>query len=396
MNTPFIELIDAWLTDALTPREEEAFIIMLEDKANYDILERVIAEKAEAQSLIGQEDVNRREKSLLALQQKLEVLNKELPAVPLIRPLYKRIWAAAVVLLVLAAGIYFLIPAGRQKHLVALPPVARPSDIAPGRNGAILTLSDGSAIVLDSVKDGLVANQNGAKIMLQQDALTYASSGRKTGEATLNMISTPRGRQFKVVLPDGTKVWLNAASSVRYPTAFGGRERRVTVTGEAYFEVAENAQAPFYVGINRETEIQVLGTDFNINAYGDEPVIKTTLLAGSVKIVRGNRASILKPGEEAAVHTINASNTTISIQPADIEKVVAWKKGIFDMEGEGTATFMRQLSRWYDLEIVYNGPVPERKFHGKLGRDLQLSQILDVLSQFNIRYQLTGKVLTIE
>lgn len=393
MNTPFVELIDAYLTDSLTLEQTAAFILMLEDKANSDILDSVIAEKAATQSLLGEEDVARREKSLLALHKRLQHLHQEIPATPKAGQLYRHIWAAAAaVLLLLAAGIYFLVPASQKKTTVIAQQLIKQPDIAPGRNGAILTLSDGSAVILDSLHNGEVANQNGAKVMLQNGALTYVPNGQRAGTPALNVLSTPRGRQFNVVLPDGTTVWLNAASSVAYPTAFNGPERSVEITGEVYLEVAANAQKPFRVRINKETEIQVLGTAFNINAYADEPAIKTTLLQGSVKVIKDNKTNMLKPGEEA----ISSSTTDIRIAPANIEKVMAWKKGTFDMEGEGTAAFLRQLSRWYDLEIVYNGPVPEKKFHGKLGRDLQLSQILDVLSQFNIRYKLEGKVLTIE
>lgn len=393
MNTPFVELIEAYLTDSLTPEQEAAFIYMLEDKTNSDILDRVIAEKAAAGLLVGAEDVNRREKNLLALQERLQHLQQEAVTVPRVRPLYRYMWAAAaVVLLLLAAGIYFLLPAGQKKAPEMAQQVIKHPDISPGRNGAVLTLSDGSAVVLDSMHNGEVANQNGTKVMLQNDAITYAPGRLSSGTPALNVLSTPRGRQFSVVLPDGTKVWLNAASSVAYPTAFNGRERRVEVTGEVYLEVAANAAKPFYVSINKQTTVQVLGTSFNINAYTDEPAIKTTLLQGSVRIVKEKKANILKPGEEA----ITSSGTDIRVQPANIAKVMAWKKGIFDAEGEGTAAFLRQLARWYDLEIVYHGPVPEKKFHGKLGRDLQLSQVLEVLSQFNIQYKLEGKVLTIE
>lgn len=394
MNKPFVELIDAYLTDSLTPEEEAAFLYMLEDKTNSDILDRVMAEKAADRSLVGEEDINRREKNLLVLQERLQHLREEDVAVVKIRPLYRYRWvAAAVVLLLLVGGIYALLPGGQKQPADIVQQVVRhPEDIAPGRNGAVLTLSDGSAVVLDSMHNGEVANQNGTKVLLKNNALTYTPGGQYAGTPVANVLSTPKGRQFNVVLPDGTKAWLNAASSITYPTTFNGRERRVEITGEVYLEVAADAQQPFYVSINKQTTIQVLGTSFNINAYADEPVTKTTLLQGSVKIVMGRKANILQPGEEA----ITASGRDIVVQQADIAKVMAWKKGMFDVEGEGTAAFLRQLARWYDLEIVYQGPVPEKKFHGKLGRDLQLSQVLDVLTQFNIHYKLEGKVLTIQ
>lgn len=392
MNTPFAELIDAYLTDSLTPEQEAAFIAMLEDKANRDILDRIMAEKASAGAFVGEEDVARREKSLLALQERLQHLREEAVPVTNVRTLYRYRWAAAAaVLLLLTTGIYFLRPVGRKQATETGQLGVKHPDIAPGRNGAILTLSDGAVVVLDSMPDGEVANQQGTKVMLQNNALTYAPAG-SSGTPALNVLSTPKGRQFRVVLPDGTAVWLNAASAITYPTVFNGSERRVEITGEAYLEVAANARQPFYVSINKQTSVQVLGTSFNVNAYTDEPVMKTTLLQGSVKVVQDGKAHLLKPGEEA----IAASNSAVRVQPANIEKAVAWRKGIFDAEGEGTDAFLRQLARWYDLEIVYRGPVPEKKFHGKLGRDLQLSQVLEVLDQFNIHYQLEGKVLTIQ
>jgi len=392
MNTSFVALIEAYLTDSLTPGQETAFIAMLEDPANRDILDRFIAEKAATQLLTGEEDVDRREKSLLALQDKLQQAD---PPVRRLRVLRRWGWAAASLLLILAAGSYFLL--SDSSHMPPVSQDLRPlPQITPGKNGAVLTLADGSRVVLDSLGNSVIASQNGTQVVLKDGQLAYHPGGQATPEVLWNTMTTPRGRQFKIILPDGTTVWLNAASSIRYPTAFSGSERRVEVTGEAYFEVAKNEQMPFQVSINHEAEVQVLGTEFNINGYTDEPMIKTTLLEGSVRIVKGKNTRILKPGEQALIHAAGSSDAEIGVMAGEAEKAVAWKKGIFNMEGVETAAFMRQLSRWYDLEIVYKGPVPERTFHGKLGRDLQLSQILEVLSQFNIRYKLDGKVLTIE
>jgi ferric-dicitrate binding protein FerR (iron transport regulator) len=205
-------------------------------------------------------------------------------------------WAAAAVLILLSAGIYFWSSNILVNRRSQLSQVQQQKDVAPGRDGAVLTLSDGSKIVLDSLGNGTIANQNGTDVVLNNGHLKYEAGAEKTNPAQQwNTMFTPKGRQFNVTLPDGTHVWLNAASSITFPTTFTGKERNVQLTGEAYFEVAKNKNMPFKITTPKGAKVEVLGTHFNVNAYDDEEAIRTTLLEGSVKVDIQKQTVLLKP-----------------------------------------------------------------------------------------------------
>ena len=305
-------------------------------------------------------------------------------------------WAAASIILALSLGVYLL----TTKNNRTLPPanVVQAAEIAPGKNGAVLTLADGSHVILDSLGNGVVASQNGAQVVLKGGALAYDPNGSANGEVTYNTMSTPKGRQFQVTLPDGTKVWLNAASSLRYPTAFTGTERTVTVTGEAYFEVAHNARMPFVVNVNDKEEVRVLGTHFNINAYDNEKAINTTLLQGSVKVgkrqtAEGRQESVtLKPGEQTSLSQTSQLSQPIPVQT---EEVIAWKNGLFNFEGASLGEIMRQVERWYDIEISYEKGIPNVEFEGKMTRDVPLSDLLAMLEKSDIHFKVEGRKLIV-
>ena len=296
-------------------------------------------------------------------------------------------WAAAVAVLALGLGAYLL--GGREKSREPVVAAEGRQDIAPGKNGAVLTLADGSQVELDSLGNGVIATQNGTKVRLNNGQVVYDETGEPAA-AAFNTMTTPRGRQFRITLPDDTKVWLNAASSLRYPTAFTGKERRVEVTGEAYFEVAQNKDLPFRVVVNNTTEVEVLGTHFNINAYTNEQAIHTTLLEGSLRVLNNGRGALLKPGQQAQVSAgIKVADNV------DIDKVMAWKNGIFNFEGATLEQFMRQVERWYDIEVEYEKGVPGITFWGKMTRDIPLSGLLVVLEKSNVRFRLEGRRLII-
>lgn len=299
--------------------------------------------------------------------------------------LLRRYWAAAAVLLLLAAGAYMLRPR-QQRDIKTVTEVT----ISPGKEGAILTLANGAQIVLDSLGNGIVAAQQGAQVMLRNGKLTYHVSGQAGGETQYNILSTPKGRQFSITLPDGTSVWLNAASAIRYPTRFDGKERRVSISGEAYFEVATHT-VPFKVSVDGKAEIQVLGTRFNVNAYRNENIIRTTLLQGAVRVVKGGSQAILAPGQQAMM------NGNISInQHVNIDRVMAWKNGIFNFDGLSLEEAMRQLERWYDIEAVYENGVPDIQFGGKMDRSVSLSGLLKMLAGAKLKYRIEeGKKLVI-
>lgn len=299
--------------------------------------------------------------------------------------------AAAAVLLALATGIWWWNRAPEQ--LPAVAEVKPVNEIAPGKEGAILTRTDGSQVVLDDSGITEIKDPAGARILLENGKITYTNN-TVADVTNLNTISTPNGKTFQVLLEDGSRVWLNAGSSVTYPMAFTGATRKVRVTGEVYIEAARNTKRPFLVNVDDRAEVEVLGTSFNISAYKDEPIIKTALIDGAVKVLNGNRSQseILKPGQLAKVD----KNGKISSGSANISEVTAWRNGLFHFSNANVEEIMRQLSRWYDVEVKYDGGIPVRTFSGEIGRKLSLQQVLAILRTIRINYTIDNdKQITI-
>jgi ferric-dicitrate binding protein FerR (iron transport regulator) len=340
----------------------------------------------------------------------LETLERKLMQNAPVKRLFPRRWllaTAAAVVLVTAGSLYLLF-----QNNPAIKPVTVATtnalDIAPGRNGAVLTLSDGSNILLDSVGNSHVIEEKGSRINIENGSLSYDATN--ASDVVYNTISTPVARQFKLVLPDQSVVWLNAGSSIKYPTVFTGKTRVVEMTGEAYFEVAtlrlrSGLKMPFRVKVNNQAEVEVLGTHFNVNAYGDEETIKTTLLEGKVRVVNESGSKkdevggkknevMLKPGEQAVLSRTN-SPLTIDHSP-NLSQVVAWKNGIFNFDRLETKEVMRQLARWYDVEVVYEPGVTSRTFYGDIGRNLSLAQVLEGLKLSGVNCSIEkGKKLVV-
>lgn len=290
--------------------------------------------------------------------------------------LYVKIASAAAILLFIGFSIYFF----RLKENPAVQTMVEVTDPLPGGKKAILTLSDGSRIILDDISNGTLAMQGNTTIRKSADGqVIYNATGVESEEA-YNMISTPRGGEYQVILPDGSKVWLNSESSIYFPTTFEGAERNVTLTGEAYFEIAKDPAKPFNVSAN-EVKVSVLGTHFNLMAYGDEASVKATLLEGSIKVSSGTSSALIKPGEQADINTGD-----LSVSQANIEEAIAWKNGYFYFKNTDLRSFMRQLSRWYDVEVEYRGNVPETVFSGKMYRNVKASKLLDILSYFKVNF----------
>lgn len=301
---------------------------------------------------------------------------------------------AAAVLIVFISGIaaWFALRNPKDNTIANAPPQQLKNKAVPGGNKAILTLSDGSTIILDDAKNGKVAQQGGTQIAKSANGqLVYKALDGKPSEVVFNTLTTPRGGQFKLTLPDGSEVWLNAASSIKYPTAFIGNERKVEISGEAYFEIAHNAAMPFKVSVNGMV-VKVLGTHFNINAYNDEASIKTTLLEGRVSLTKGSNAAILNPGQQAQLG--NNGNIKV-INHVDLDQVVAWKNGYFSFNRSNLQTVMRQLARWYDVEIDYEGKIPERQFGGKIDRNSDLSEVLKILEESKIHFSIEEKKIIV-
>lgn len=298
-------------------------------------------------------------------------------------------WAAASIVLLLGIGAYLW--NDNKKNPASIAATVNTGNISPGRDGAILTLADGQQVVLDNLGDGVVATQTGSQAVIKNGGLTYNLTGEMVAEVTYNTMNTPRGRQFNLVLPDGTKVWLNAASSIRYPTAFIGKDRKVTMTGEAYFEVKPSKEKPFIVEIQNQSFIEVLGTNFNINAYTNEENIRTTLLEGSIKL---NHSTILNPGQQA-VESKQAGSQLEIVSNINPDKIMAWKKGLFNFDGLSLPGVMRQLERWYNIDITYDKSLSTVIFRGKMYRNANLSSVLNLLGGMGLKCTVEGKKLII-
>jgi transmembrane sensor len=268
-------------------------------------------------------------------------------------------------------------------------------DAEPGQNKATLTLANGSKLELNSAKIGVLAKAGHISVKKTKDGqLIYLITPSKNADANtpiaFNTINTPIGGQYQVILPDGTKVWLNAASSLKYPTLFKGGQRTVELTGEAYFEVTKNAAMPFYVKVNN-MQVKVLGTHFNIMAYSNEPAVKTTLLEGSVQLSSGAAINKLKPGQQGML-----KNGQITVSDINAEHAIAWKNGYFEFNRSGIHEIMNQLARWYDIEIAYEGNMPDDEFVGKIERSAKLSQVLNILKLSKIHFVLENKKLIVK
>ncbi|AXY74660.1 FecR family protein [Paraflavitalea soli] len=310
-------------------------------------------------------------------------------------------WAAASIILLLGAGAYLWIRSAKEETRSS-PTLAQNTHIPPGKSGAVLTLADGSQVVLDSLGNGVVADQTGTQVILQDGKLAYKPVQHNDSELTYNTMTTPHGRQFQLTLPDGTGVWLNAGSSIKYPTRFAGNERRVAITGEVYFEVAHNANMPFKVSVNGKAAIEVLGTHFNVNAYDNEEAINTTLLKGSVRVINPDQNMVvLKPGQQAQIplapKPVSSKTQAIIkvINNADIDKIMAWKNGLFNFEGASLAEVMRQVERWYNIDITYEKGIPDISFEGKMTKDVPLKDLLVMLERSDIHFRIDNRKLIV-
>jgi len=299
------------------------------------------------------------------------------------RPLYRRRYfrvAASFLLLATAAAIVVT----KLKHKpVAY--IAQKQDLLPGGNKATLTLANGSKIDVDSLKNGLFTAQPGAQVTKQGGKLSYdANAASKSTEISYNTLTTPKGGEYQLVLADGTKVWLNAASSLKFPTAFTGSERVVELTGEAYFDVKHNASQPFKVKTARET-VQDIGTQFNINSYADENAVATTLVEGSVKIFTGTTQKVIEPGQQ---YLLKNNGLTEVRNDVDTDEITAWKSGMFQFNNADMKTIMRQIGRWYNVDVEYQGEVSNATYHGRISRNSKASDVLKILELSGMNFKI--------
>lgn len=381
-KTRFILLLEKYRQQQLSPEELKAFLDAAGDPVLEALLVEALGQTMEQHKPPGVADAQREQ----ALWQRIDTAT----STNTLQPVRSRrwMWAAAACLLAIAGlGVY----QWQSQPATPAQPVAQATDIAPGRQGALLTLANGTQVVLDSAHEGVIATQAGAQVSLQQGSLAYQSTGDEKDAAAFNELHIPNGRQFQVTLPDGSHVWLNAASSLRYPVHFSGKERRVEISGEAYFEIAPKADAPFYVDVTGKTGIAVLGTAFNVHAYGNEALVKTTLVSGKIKVSSANRSILLQPGQQAQ----SGDTQPLQIVNTDIEQATAWKEGFFNFEGAHLQEVMQQLERWYDITVVYEKGVPDVEFSGEMTRGITLKGVLVALEKSDVHFHLEGRTLTV-
>jgi transmembrane sensor len=375
----FYLLVDKYMSGCASPEEERHLLDWYYDQSQQEAL-------WESNNPNEEESVRRR--------MLVNILKNRKPSVRVIR--LKHYAAAAVaVVLVMVSITAFLYKHELSKSVAvqqALKSQAADPSIRPGVNAATLTLSNGSQILLDKSQKGILARQGNISVKKTADGqLLYDLSGppQQGTNNGLNTITTAKGQQYQIILSDGTKVWLDAQSSLIFPAVFSGTQRTVKLTGEAYFEVAKNKAMPFKVSVNH-IEVEVLGTHFNIMAYPEEGTINTTLLEGSVKVIKNNTFKVIKPGQQAQV------KDDINVADVNVEKVIAWKNGNFSFDDEDIHTLMNQIARWYDLDVSYEPGISNERFSGEISRYKDVAEILKKLQLTQtIRFKLEGRRITV-
>ncbi len=376
-----ISCLEKYAAGTLTPEEEQAFHAWLET-ASPDEFHAMLDEAGVPEGLKACPVPTAA--SVASFRQRLKY-EEQSPSTR-IRPIWRKIAAAAAVLL-LMAGSWFIYQQTQQQNRPAITQVTKP---VPGGNKATLTLGDGSVISLDDANAGDLSQQGNTKIVKLNGGRIQYNPEEDGGAPVFNTIATPNGGQYQVQLPDGTVVWMNAASSLRFPSAFTGNERLVELTGEGYFEVTANAAKPFRVKVS-DAVVEVLGTKFNVNAYAEEPQARTALLEGAVRVTRGAQAIQLRPGQEARF----TDGGMLEVKAADLEQALAWKNGYFQFEGTTLPVLLRQIGRWYDVEVEWKGDISEREFAGRIARNVSLQAMVDALRSSGVNCRIQGRKLEV-
>lgn len=394
MTTKLADLYQKYINNTCTKEEQEEFLLMVSESSEDGAIERLMDDTWDK--------LNTEQLLFPAANSVLNniLLNEQVPVVKKIS-WFRDIAATAAILAIISTGIYFYQNTKSNPVLQS-----ETTAILPGKNKATLTLANGTVINLDHASNGQLAQQTGIKITKTTDGqLVYEITEQNKKEITsaetaYNTITTPRGGQYQVNLPDGTKVWLNAASSLKYPLTFGKNQRTVELRGEAYFEVATvlknekgSKKKPFTVKTDKQ-EVEVLGTHFNINSYVDENLTKTTLLEGIVRVKTTTfspSSSVLKPGQQAVLN-----NNILTLQTVDTEEAIAWKNGFFQFNESDLGSIMKQLSRWYDVDIVFEGRSPNDLFHFKAPKDQNLTEIIKIFEINGINLKIEGRKLIVK
>ena len=373
--------------------EDRKWLLEFLDSGDTYLLQELLREDFfnEIDASIDQHDEAAKE-ILYKIHQKISAAKRKSGKTPVVS--LKRISVAASFFLLAFSAYFFLYNKQSNPITVVETPSIQPllNDFVPGEDKAVLTLADGSVVILDDASNGNIALQGAVQIQKVNDGKLQYQAGGEELETVFNSVSTPKGGKFQLTLSDGTKVWLNSSSSLKFPVVFNGNERKVELHGEGYFEVAENKQKPFKVDVAGRGEVEVLGTHFNVNAYADEASLNTTLLEGTVKVRVGSssKPSMLVPGQQARIFPNGELKTTSDI---NLEEVVAWKNGKFHF-GESTdmETVMRQIGRWYDVDVEYSGNFSGKHLGGTISRDVNASKVFQMLELTGVaKFRIVGK-----
>jgi len=396
------ELVEKYLNNTLSDRERQ-LLLDLTEAGNDQMLTQLFREMLANETGETADELRMKHslQAVLAVDKQPEltgIIAAEDTGKVYPMPRRKNTWlryaaAAAILACILGAFIWFR-EKGQSPAPLATNTATPANDILPGGSKAQLTLADGTIIELDSAGNRNLATQQGSRVINKNGEVIYTPDGNTQHMTAINTLRTPRGGTYQLSLPDGSKVWLNAGSAVSYPVAFTGRERLVELTGEAYFQVAPHADMPFKVKVNDKQVIEVLGTSFNVMAYEDERYISTTLLQGAVRVTLNGKQVVLQPGQQAKAAEAQLSVKTLD--PNGISKAIAWKEGRFNFQDATLQEIMRQLSRWYDIEVVYEKGVPDIEFIGEIERSLPLSDVLKGLKMSGVNFRLeNGKRLIV-
>ena len=363
-NKRYFDLAEKWLKGTITEEEMNEF------SEWYDNTDNEVLNIPEG--FAGSED-ELGNRMLLAIKKRRK---ESLRSVYLTRTtLFKLTVAAALIVASTLPILYIKNKDASQEENSSISAVSKRDTIVPGRNRAVLILGDGREVLLDTITSGTIAENTHARVIKLDDGeLSYSALADINAPVSYNTLSTPRGGQYAITLVDGTRVWLNSSSSLRFPTSFRDPERTVELSGEAYFEVAQNRKKPFTVKVN-DVEVKALGTDFNIMAYKDETTINTTLMEGSVVVSKWKETVRLNPGQQAQ---ISEDGKIDIVKNADTEQAIAWKNGFFNFTGSDIETTMRQIARWYNIEVIYEDKITEH-FNGTILRNASIERVLRML-----------------
>ena len=359
-------------------REIEDWLAIEGNRAFFEqeIKSRLLYDQVEHRSEMDEQAIDKRVYS---------AITKRPPVKPFFRTL-RWVAAASVVVLLAGTGLHVYHRSSSKIYPTELP---KQFVIHPGSDKARLQLANGTVIELDTVKNGSIAVQSGTMIVKNGAAVHYTASSGIAGTEAYNVLTTPRAGQYQIILPDGSKVWLNNVSTLRYPVAFSGKERRVELTGEAFFEIAKLTDKPFYVSAGNST-IAVLGTSFNVSVYADEDLHRTTLIDGKVKVTTSAGSLVLHSGEQA-----EEVNARLSVRHPDVYSVISWRNGFFNFSDASVETVMKQIGRWYDVKIEYEGRPATQKLEGSISRNQDLSETLAALELLKIHTKLKDSTVIV-